>query len=232
MAIELGSSQVQAQLERFAKLPKPYRIAAMPLLAALVIGLYGYLFFLPARAELGVAEGKEREAQRKVSEVKAIVGNLAAFEQELGDLEKKLTVALRTLPDSKELPVLLTDVSSLGKDSGLEFKLFRPQEEVARDFYAEVPIDIEFSGGYHDIAGFFDKISKLPRIVNVSRLEMVLADKESESTRLSVKGQATTFRFIEHAPEAKAPQTGAAPQKPGAAAPKAAAAPQPHGGRS
>jgi len=232
MALELGGSQVQAQLERFAKLPRPYRLAAMPLLVALVVGLYVYLFFLPARAELGVVEGKEREAQRKVSEVKAIVGNLAAFEQELGDLEKKLIVALRTLPDSKELPVLLTDVSSLGKDSGLEFKLFRPQDEVARDFYAEVPIDIEFSGGYHDIAGFFDKISKLPRIVNVNRLEMVLADKDSESTRLSVKGQATTFRFVEHPADAKAPQPGTAPQKPGAAAPKAAAAPQPHGGRS
>ena len=60
MALELGGSQVQAQLERFAKLPRPYRIAAMPLLVALVVGLYVYLFFLPARAQLGVIEGKER----------------------------------------------------------------------------------------------------------------------------------------------------------------------------
>jgi len=231
--MDLGLNQIQSQLERFAKLPKPYRMAAMPLLVILVLGIYTYWFFLPARDELGAVENQEREVQRKVSEVRSIVANLAAFEQELGDMEKKLTIALRTLPDSKELPVLLTDVSSLGKDSGLEFKLFRPQDEIARDFYAEVPIEIEFSGNFHDVAGFFDKISKLPRIVNVSKLDMSPADKEAETSRLVVKGQATTFRFIEHdASKAPAPAAPGAPQKPGAAPPKSAAAPQPHGGRS
>jgi type IV pilus assembly protein PilO len=230
--MQLGLGSVQAQLERFAKLPRPYRVAAIPVLVIGVLAIYVYVFFLPARATLAVVENQEREAQRKVSEVRAIVANLAAFDQELTDLEKKLTQALRTLPDSKELPVLLTDVSSLGKDSGLEFKLFRPQDEIARDFYAEVPIEIEFSGGFHDIAGFFDKISKLPRIVNVNRLEMTPADRDGEGTRLIVKGQATTFRFLERDAAAKGQQPGAAPQKPGAAAPSAAAASQPHGGRS
>src|SRR5690606_2136412 len=130
-------------------------------------------------------------------EVRAIVSNLAAFEQELADLEQQLKTALRQLPDSKELPVLLTDITSLGKDAGLEFRLFKPKEEVPRDFYAEVPIEIEFSGTYHDIARFFDKVSKLPRIVNVSRMNMTIADTDMGATILNVKGEATTFRFIE-----------------------------------
>jgi type IV pilus assembly protein PilO len=231
MALNLGTDSIQARLERFAKLPRAYRVAAIPLLCAVVLGLYGYLFYKPARTELTLVEGQERELQRKVSEVRAIVSNLAAFEKELADLETKLKLALRQLPDSKELPVLLTDVSSLGKDAGLEFKLFRPQSEVARDFYAEVPIEIEFSGGYHDIARFFDKVSRLPRIVNVNRLDMQLSDKVPGMTTLAVKGEATTFRFIEReaTPAAQAP--GAPPQQK-AGAPQKAAAAAPRGGRS
>jgi type IV pilus assembly protein PilO len=229
MAISLGSEQVKAQLERFAKLPKPYRLAAIPVLCALVFGVYGYSFYQPARLELTSLESKERDLQRKVSEVRAIVSNLAAFEEEIADLERRLVMALRQLPDSKELPVLLTDISTLGKDSGLEFKLFKPKQEVRRDFYAEVPIEVEFSGGYHDIARFFDKISKLPRIVNVNRLAMSPAKADLGLTVLNVRGEVTTFRFIEQ-------PASAAPEKPGkrgrGGKPQKSAAVAPRGGRS
>jgi len=225
--MNLGLDQITAKLESFAKLPRAYRMAAIPALCGLVLGLYGYAFYKPASVELAQVEQQERELQRKVSEVRAIVANLAAFEKELADLEQKLKLALRQLPDSKELPVLLTDISSLGKDAGLEFKLFKPKAEVPRDFYAEVPIEIEFSGSYHDIARFFDKVSRLPRIVNVNRMVMKLADADSESTVLSVRGEATTFRFIEQ--QATPAQPGAQPT---AKAPQAASASQPQGGRS
>lgn len=217
--MDLGLDQFQGQLDKFAKLPKPYRIAAIPLVAILVLGGYTWLFIQPARTELETARTKERELERKVSEVRAIVANLAGFQQEIADLEVKLKQALRQLPDSKELPGLLTDVTSLGKDAGLEFKSFRPQEEISRDFYAEVPIQIEFSGDYHDIARFFDKVSKLPRIVNVSQLNMEIASQDAETTRLRVKGEATTFRFIEHQ-AAPAPAAPANARKPAAAAPQ------------
>lgn len=225
--MNLGLDQITTRLEAFAKLPRAYRMAAIPVLCALVLGLYGVLLYKPASAELQQVATKERDLQRKVSEVRAIVANLAAFEQELGDLEQKLKLALRQLPDSKELPVLLTDISSLGKDAGLEFKLFKPKPEVPRDFYAEVPIEIEFSGTYHDIARFFDKVSKLPRIVNVNRMVMKLADADAQSTVLNVSGEATTFRFIEQ-PAAPA-QPGA---QPAGKAPRAASAARPQGGRS
>jgi type IV pilus assembly protein PilO len=198
MALDLGLDRFQEHLDKFAKLPRAYRMATIPLIALLVLGGYAYFFYMPAAAQRAAAETQERDLERKVSEVRAIVSNLAAFESEIADLEKRLKQALRQLPDSKELPGLLTDVTSLGKDAGLEFKAFRPRDEIAKDFYAEVPIEVEFSGGYHDIARFFDKVSKLPRIVNVSELEIELAGKDSDSTLLKVHGQATTFRFLEH----------------------------------
>jgi len=197
--VDLGLDKFQGQLDKFAKLPRSYRLAMVPLVAVLVLGGYGWFFYRPARAEVAAAQAQERDLERKVSEVRAVVSNLSAFETEIAEMEVKLKQALRQLPDSKELPGLLTDVTSLGKDAGLEFKAFRPKDEIGRDFYAEVPIEIEFSGDYHDIARFFDKVSKLPRIVNVSELKMEIADQKADSTRLKVEGQATTFRFIEHA---------------------------------
>jgi type IV pilus assembly protein PilO len=159
---------------------------------------------------------RELDVQRRLNEVRAVANNLGKFEAEVGKLEHELTIALRQLPNSKELPVLLTDISGLGKSVGLEFKSFRPRSEIPRDFYAEVPIDIEFTGGFHEIASFFDLMAKLPRIVNVSELKMTIAKESADTTRLQVTGSATTFRFIEGAGSSAVPApagkgAGAAP---------------------
>jgi type IV pilus assembly protein PilO len=199
--MNLKSEQLRANLEKFAKLPKAYRLAVFAAIAALLVGTYVYLLFLPARADLERQQAKQFELQRKLNEVSSVAANLEKFQEEIDALEMRLKVALRQLPDSKELPVLLTDVTSLGKNAGLEFRAFRPQAEVMRDFYAEVPIEIEFTGQYHDIATFFDRVSKLPRIVNVAELEMQIEHETPSETFLVVTGSATTFRFVEQKPE-------------------------------
>jgi type IV pilus assembly protein PilO len=230
MALELGLDQLQTQFEKVARLPKSYRVMLIAGLVALVLGAYTYAFYMPARQQRAAVEAQERDLERQVGEVRALVDNLPVFEEELTRLEDKLKRALRQLPDSKELPVLLTDVSSLGKNAGLEVKAFRPHDEIPRDFYAEVPIEIEFSGGYHDIARFFDRVAKLPRIVNVGHLEMGIADQGLDQTVLRVRGEMTTFRFIDHE-AANAAEPANAPKK--ANAPKQAkAAARPKGGRS
>jgi type IV pilus assembly protein PilO len=178
-------------------------MATLPVVMLLVFGVYGYLFFAPARQELAKAEQDHLQLQRKLSEVRAVAANEQAVRDEIADLEKKLAVALRQLPNSKELPVLLTDVTSLGKNAGLDFRAFRPQQEIRKAFYAEVPIDIEFTGGFHDIATFFDQIARLPRIINITELEMTIGKETSTATRLKVEGKATTFRFVEPDPTPK-----------------------------
>ena len=85
-------------------------------------------------------------------------------------------------------------------------------EEVQRTFYAEVPIEIEFTGGYHNIADFFARIAQLPRIVNVSQLEMKIDEQGAERTVLRVEGEATTFRFLERGAAGAAPTGVPGPQ--------------------
>jgi type IV pilus assembly protein PilO len=203
--MELGLDKFQVHLDKLARLSKGVRAALFGGVVLLVLGAYGYFLYLPGSQELAKAEQEQLQLQRKLSEVRAVAANEQAVRDEIAALEKKLLVALRQLPDSKELPVLLTDVTSLGKNAGLEFRAFRPQQEVRKAFYAEVPIDIEFSGGFHDIAAFFDQLARLPRIVNISELEMTIKKESSTGTLLAVEGKATTFRFVEPEPEAQQP---------------------------
>lgn len=215
--MELGLDKIQGSFDKLTKLPKPYRMALLPVVMALVVGVYLWTFWSPASAELDGLRAQQLELQRKLNEVRAVAANLGAFEEELGRLDKELVVALRQLPNSKELPVLLTDISSLGKNAGLEFKSFKPRDEVPREFYAEVPIEIQFTGGFHEVAAFFDAIAKLPRIVNVGELKMKIAKESPDETLLEVEGNATTFRFIEAAGAGAAAGAGKAGAGQGAA---------------
>jgi len=201
--MDLGLDNLSGAFEKIAKLPKSYRMAMLPALVLLVCVVYVYFLYLPTKSNLEGIRDQQLQLQRKLSEVRSVAGNEEAVKQEIAALERKLEVALRRLPDSKELPVLLTDITSLGKNAGLEFRAFRPKEEVRRDFYAEVPIGIEFVGDFHDVAVFFDEISRLPRIVNIGELDVAISSENSLNTVLRVKGSATTFRFLDDSSDGK-----------------------------
>ncbi len=207
--MDLGLDELTGAFEKVAKLPKSYRMAMLPTIVVLVCAVYVYFLYMPAKSTLEGIQDQQLQLQRKLSEVRTVAGNEAAVKEEIAALERELEVALRQLPDSKELPVLLTDITSLGKNAGLEFRAFRPQDEMRRDFYAEVPIEIEFIGDFHDVALFFDEISRLPRIVNIGELDVAISSENSLDTVLLVKGSATTFRFLDDAPEEE-PESGAA----------------------
>jgi type IV pilus assembly protein PilO len=190
------SPQVQEKIDQVAKLPKAVRFGIIGGLGVGLITGYFFLFYQDNAEELKTLHAQELELQRKLSEVRSIAANISAFETEIEDLEIQLKMALRQLPNTKELEVLLTDISNLGKTAGVEIRSFKRGKEVSHDFYAEVPIDLELTGEFHDIAQFFDLVSKLPRIVNMGSLKISVASEDEDSTVLSVKGTATTFRFM------------------------------------
>jgi len=190
------SKEAQVVLDKFAKLPKAARMGMVLGIAVFVGSLYYFLVYQNLSAERENLHVQETKLQRRLSEVRAIAQNISAFENEIADLEIQLGAALRQLPNEKQLEVLLTDISNLGKNAGVEIKSFRRQQERIHDFYAEVPIAIVLEGRFHDIARFFDLMSKLPRIVNMGAIVMSISSDSLEETRLSVSGTATTFRFV------------------------------------
>jgi len=210
--MDLSLDELSGAFEKIAKLPRSYRMAMLPTIVLLVCAVYVYFLYLPTQSNLEGIRDQHLQLQRKLSEVRTVAGNEEAVKAEIAALERKLEVALRQLPDSKELPVLLTDITSLGKNAGLEFRAFRPQEEMRRDFYAEVPIQIEFIGGFHDVAVFFDEVSRLPRIVNIGELDVTISAADAMDTMLVVKGSATTFRFLDDASKEEPANADAAPK--------------------
>jgi len=190
------SPELQSRIESLAKLPKAARLGILVGVASALGAGYFFMIYQSSDAQLQQLRTKELELERKLSEVRSIAANISAFEAEIDDLEVKLNAALRQLPNEKQLEVLLTDISNLGKTAGVEIKSFKRKPEAIHDFYAEVPIAIELEGSFHDIARFFDLMSKLPRIVNMGALKMAVTQETQDVTRLKVSGTATTFRFV------------------------------------
>jgi type IV pilus assembly protein PilO len=188
--------EVQAKLDQIAKLPAAVRVGILVAIMLLMAGGYYSMIYGDEVTALDGLHAQELELQRKLSEVRSITANIDEFEEEIANLELKLQRVLRQLPNEREIEVLLTDISNLGKTSGIEMKSFRRRKEVVHDFYAEVPIDIVIEGQYHDVARFFDLLAGLPRIVNMGSLEVRVARDSLQETVLKVSGTATTFRFV------------------------------------
>ncbi|ACH38566.1 MAG: hypothetical protein ACD_55C00033G0002 [uncultured bacterium] len=185
------------QIEKLLKLPTKEKVA----LLALVLIVEGVALFYglhrPKMDELKELKAKQEELQKQIQESRSIANNLPRFKAEYEQLKKDLDNALTELPNQKEIPSLLTSISTQGKGAGLDFLLFRPKPEVPKDFYAEVPVDIAVAGTYYQVADFFLSVGKLPRIVNITNVNVSDIKESNGRTTLKVSCLATTFRFLD-----------------------------------
>lgn len=201
MAISLGD---------FSRVPPKQKIF-LTILVCILIGVgYYYLYYKQAAQEITTLRGKLAELEAKIKEQEVIAKNLPSFQAEVRRLEEQLGLLLDQLPNSAEIPSLLKNISDLGREAGLDFVKFAPRGEIKKGFYAEIPVTISVTGEYHGFALFADKISHLPRIVNLSDI-VFSGPKNVGGDRMEVKvgATATTFRFLE--------QQGAGPSGKGSA---------------
>ena len=194
MALKLGD------LGRVA----PKQKAFLVVLACLLLGVgYYYLYYSAAAVQIAELEKKLGELNHEIRTQSDIARNLPAFKAEVRRLEEQLSLLLEQLPNSAEIPSLLKNVSDLGKESGLEFLKFAPGGEARKNFYAEIPVAIAVSGDYHSFVHFADKVSHLPRIVNLSDIAFANPKPGSDNRMLvNITCSATTYRFLEQAPPA------------------------------
>ena len=130
----------------------------------------------------------------KIKHSKAV--NLEIYKQQLKDIERSFGALLRQLPGKTEVPNLLVDISQTGLSAGLEEKLFQPQAEQKRDFYAELPIKISLTGSYHQFGEFVSGIAALPRIVTLHDIEIKTATKDAYD-QLTLELTAKTYRYLD-----------------------------------
>ncbi|MBU1205802.1 MAG: type 4a pilus biogenesis protein PilO [Proteobacteria bacterium] len=184
-------------LDSIVKLPTSRKILILALFLVAILGLYFYLIYLPKSEELEKKVTEVGRLETQVRELRIIAANMKRFQAEAAKLKEELTLAIAQLPTSKEIPSLLANISNLGKEAGLDFLLFRPVPEVTREFYAEIPVEIKVKGTYNDVAIFFDKVGKMPRIVNIAGVTMEGAKEPLGRWEITTFCTATTFKFIE-----------------------------------
>jgi type IV pilus assembly protein PilO len=204
-------------VDSILKLSTPKKVIILVVILCVISGLYLYVFFTPRQDELKVAKGELSKLTKELNESRAITRDLQKFKEQVEKLNEELKNALTQLPNEKEIPEILKNISSLGKESNLEFTLFRPKPEVSQQFYAQVPIELIALGTYHNIGIFFDKVGKLPRIINVVDFNMTRqkdAKGRSESEIvLRTSCMINTYRFIEKKSEEKKSEKKASPKR-------------------
>ena len=186
-------------IERFFELEKRERFIACALAVLLVAAGYWYFVYSGRRAEMATTLGKIVNLRDQRDHKQQMIASLDAVRSAVRELQAQVREAEVRLPDSKEIPDLLSTVSSAGRESGLEILLFRQKPERYQDFYAEVPVDVLVRGNYHQVATFFDRVGQLDRIVNVSDISMKEPKIENGSLIVDTACSAVTFRFLDEA---------------------------------
>ncbi|NTV47891.1 MAG: type 4a pilus biogenesis protein PilO [Chlorobiales bacterium] len=184
-------------VEKILKLPTKQKILILVVVSIIEAAALVWFLYLPKHQELTGLKTQLSKLQDEINEKTRIANNLPKLQIEYNQLNQELAQALTELPNSKEIPSLLTSITSLGKNAGLDFLTFRPKPEVLKDFYADVPVDIIVSGSYFSVANFFAAVANLPRIVNITNVSF--SDIKSVNNRMMTKVTclATTFRFLD-----------------------------------
>ena len=144
------------------------------------------------------AEAEEQELRVTFENKQRKAANFDAYKAQLAQIEQSFGTMLRQLPGETEIPSLIVDISQTGLAAGLQEKLFQPQAEVPKDFYAEKPIKIQLAGGYHEMANFVSGIAALPRIVTLHNINITPEQRGSYDS-LNLEVTAKTYRYIEEA---------------------------------
>ncbi|MCF2947633.1 type 4a pilus biogenesis protein PilO [Paraglaciecola aquimarina] len=169
----------------------PFEVKTVVAVFVAVLSLFGGYYGL-VKSKLPIlefAQNKELELKQSYRAKYRIAVNLEAYEEQLARLHKDFSSMLKSLPTSNETPGLLDDITLVGTSAGLTFKLLNWQREIPKEFYAELPIEMEVTGGYHNFGQFASEIAGLPRIVTVHDFEVT-----QEANTLKLKVQAKTYR--------------------------------------
>ena len=173
-------------------------------LVLVVVLLVGWYFFVSDQQDsLNTLANKENSLKQEFSTKQAKSVNLEALEQQLNEMQDMLRQLLRQLPSKTEMPELLTDISQTAQAAGLEPDLFQPGPETPKDFYAEKPITLKFTGTYHQFGTFISGVASLPRVVILTLHDVTLTPKAptkagaAGSGQLVLQGTVKTYRYLD-----------------------------------
>ena len=180
------------------------------------VGGAGYWFFTRDQLEtLNKARLTEQQLRQEFTTKQRVMANIDAYRAQIEEMQRMLKDMLRQLPTRTEMPDLLEDISNTGKRNGLNFELFKPENEQPREFYAAKPISVKARATYHQFGAFISNVAALSRIVNLENVSLNVEQQKDRKTGSSAKEQkpllieATlqTYRYLDEDAEGSAQNT-------------------------
>lgn len=191
MALDL-----KINLDSIMKLPLSKRVAILVGLNVLIAGLVYWFMIGPKYDEIKGLKTKLDKLNVTLNENRVIAADIPRYIKEKEEMEAKLMAAVAQLPNEKEIPDLIDAIKKAREEAGLKILLFKPGSEVPKGFYAEVPVKMNVKGRFESLYDFSVKVANLPRIVNISQMDVVSAGHEGVTPILNANFTATTFRFL------------------------------------
>jgi type IV pilus assembly protein PilO len=225
--INISLSSIEPLIQKISDLTKIQRILIGVGAVGVVIGLVVWLLYVPQIKEQSKLSQSITEETEKLKTTKANAAELEKYQKLMEEKKAQFTIASKQLPQTKEVPALLKSISQAGKEAGLAFLLFKPATEKLKNFYAEIPVEMNLFGSFHDLGVFFDRVAGMSRIVTIKSFEMKMAAKkggggspfkavkaarnlkkkgkgpvtvQDVSSELTISCTAETYKFVEAAP--------------------------------
>jgi type IV pilus assembly protein PilO len=177
--------------------PMPIRAGAVGIVFVALAATGIYLFVIKDEMPaLERAQQTEVELRGQFEERQRKAANFDAYRAQLAEIERDFGAMLRQLPGKTEVPSLLVDISQTGLGAGLEEQLFEPSVEIHKDFYAELPIKLRYTGSYHELGTFVSGIAALPRIVTLHDITIRPLNDDTPD-ELSLDVTAKTYRYLD-----------------------------------
>ena len=191
-------------LQKLTRLKTPVKIAATAALVALILGIYGGLFYLDIQDQIKGAQSRQQQLKGEKDNYEKRKREYQAYRTELTQLQQEQRELLKALPKKAEIPTFLSNLQEQAELAGLEIISLTIEAENPMELYIRIPVRIEVRGSYHSITKFFKNLSELPRIVNVEDLSLSVEKAElGTSPRLRARFVAATFRYRDQASTAE-----------------------------
>ena len=195
--------------KRVVPLDKRIVVAIFVLIIVVPVVAFYFLHYTAKTEEIKGLENQAAKLQTEIAGAKAAAAKLDEHLAEMEETERLFEEAAVLLPQKKEIPSLLTNISALGTNSGLNMARFSPGKERKKEFYAEIPVSLKITGPYHNIGTFLYEVSKLDRIVSATNISLGSPKMERGEMLLGSSISLITYRFLEESEiAAQQPQTG------------------------
>jgi type IV pilus assembly protein PilO len=186
-------------LDQILNRPRPQKVGILAGAVVILLALGFFYVYQPSADQISQLTEEANKVRQDRDKKQKTAANLEALQRDLQAWDAKLKMVVAQLPDKREIPDLLSNISTKAREAGLDIVLFRPRAENLREFYAEIPVDIVVRGGFYNAVAFFDEVGKFNRLVNIDNIDFKNPKVSGDQVGLEISTLATTYRFLDEA---------------------------------